>query len=86
MSPDDDSILVARALGGDRVAFESLIDRHARPAFGIAYALTGSLHDSEDIAQESFLRAYRSLARLKRGNFGPWLAGWKSSSSRPAAR
>lgn len=73
--PENDARLVEGALRGDRHAFGELVERHLRPAFGIAYALTGSADDGEDVVQEAFLRAYRGLSQLQRGNFGPWLGG-----------
>lgn len=72
----NDYELVRRILRGDREASERLIRDHLRQAFAIAFALTGSFADAEDLVQEAFLRALRNLSRL-RGHqpFAPWLTG-----------
>lgn len=63
-----------RARQGDEEAFRSLVEQHSRRAFQLAYRLTGSEQDAEDVVQESFLRAYRQLGRFEaRSNFSTWL-------------
>jgi RNA polymerase sigma-70 factor (ECF subfamily) len=73
--PVDDATLVARARSGDRAAHRALYDRHRPGAWRAARAfaeLDGD--DLDDVVQESFVRAFRSLAGLKDpGRFGPWL-------------
>ncbi len=71
----NDAGLVDEVLRGDRSAFEPLLERHLRPVFGIAYAITTSVPDSEDVVQEAFFRAFRDLASLRKGRFGAWVAG-----------
>src|SRR5262245_24488395 len=69
-----DRILVEKALAGERQAFGFLAERYLKPAFGIAFAITSSPEDSEDLVQEAFLRSYRELGTLKRRErFWPWL-------------
>jgi hypothetical protein len=53
-----DAQLVERTLEGDRAAFAALADRHLRGAFGLAYALSGSRGEGEEMAQEALVRAY----------------------------
>src|SRR5262252_952662 len=66
--------VLARARQGDSEAFRSLVERHSRSAFRLAYRMTGNEQDAEDVVQESFLRAYRQLGRFEsRANFGTWL-------------
>ena len=69
-----DAATVARARSGDREAFRELVERHSRRIFRLAYRMTGNEEDAEDVVQETFLRAYRSLSRFA-GNaeFGTWL-------------
>lgn len=55
---------VRRALDGDADAFASLVTRYQRRAFWIAYHVIGDLEEARDVAQESFLRVHRSLARF----------------------
>jgi RNA polymerase sigma-70 factor, ECF subfamily len=65
---------VARACDGDSEAFRSLVERHSRYVFNVAYRLTGSAEDAEDIVQTTFLKAYRQLSRFEaRADFRTWL-------------
>jgi RNA polymerase sigma-70 factor, ECF subfamily len=71
---DADAELVARARAGDADAFRSLVERHGRAVFRLAYRMTGNEHDAEDVVQETFLKAYRSLERFEeRSRFSSWL-------------
>src|SRR5918993_557863 len=74
MEAGDAATALARARQGDGDAFRVLVDLHARPAFALAFRLTGNERDAEDVVQESFIRAYRQLGRFEsRSNFGTWL-------------
>jgi RNA polymerase sigma-70 factor, ECF subfamily len=69
-----DAAVVAQVLAGDRDAFRVLVDRHSRSIFRVAYRMTGDQQDAEEIVQETFLRAYRSLEKFElRANFGTWV-------------
>ena len=69
-----DLAFVAKARGGDTDAFRVLVDRHSRSLFRLAFRMTGNEQDAEDVVQESFLRAYRQLAKFdERASFGTWL-------------
>jgi RNA polymerase sigma-70 factor (ECF subfamily) len=69
-----DPAVVARARGGDHDAFRTLVDRHGRAVFRVAYRLTGHEQDAEDVVQETFLRAYRQLDKFEaRSSFATWL-------------
>jgi len=71
---DSDSVAVARAKAGDGDAYRQLVDRHSRSVFRLAFRMTGNEHDSEDVVQETFLRAYRQLHRYEaRSSFATWL-------------
>jgi RNA polymerase sigma-70 factor (ECF subfamily) len=70
----NDAVLVTRARAGDTDAFRVLVERHSRSLFRLAYRMTGNQQDAEDVVQESFLRAYKQLARFdERASFGTWL-------------
>lgn len=72
--PESDAMAVALAREGDSQAFRALVERHSRSLFRLAYRLTGSREDAEDVVQEAFLRAYRQLHRFEsRANFATWL-------------
>src|SRR5215467_13131849 len=69
-----DAAVVAQVLAGDRDAFRVLVERHSRSIFRVAYRMTGNQADADEIVQETFLRAYKSLARFElRANFGTWI-------------
>ena len=63
MSADTD--LISRAAGGDPSAFQALVERHRSMVYRIAYQFAGNHHDAEDIAQEVFIKVYRSLDRFR---------------------
>ena len=70
----DDSAAVAQARAGDSEAFRLLVERHSRALFRLAYRMTGNEHDAEDVVQEAFLKAYRSLDRFEeRSQVSSWL-------------
>jgi RNA polymerase sigma-70 factor, ECF subfamily len=60
-----DSDLVSRAAGGDPTAFQTLVERHRSMVYRAAYQFAGNHYDAEDIAQEVFLKVYRSLDRFR---------------------
>ena len=70
---DPDRPLVDRALGGDRHAFESLVERHRDVVFRVAARVVGR-DAAADVSQDAFLRAYHRLGRF-RGDapFRSWL-------------
>ncbi|HEX6537399.1 MAG TPA: sigma-70 family RNA polymerase sigma factor [Gemmatimonadaceae bacterium] len=73
MTPADAPI-VSRVLDGDREAFAILVDRHYERCVRVAMHLLGNREDAEDAAQETFLRAYRHLAKYQeRERFAAWL-------------
>ena len=60
-----DSDLVARAAAGDGLAFHALVERHRAMVYRLAYQFAGNHHDAEDIAQDVFIKVYRSLDRFR---------------------
>jgi RNA polymerase sigma-70 factor (ECF subfamily) len=74
VQPAGDRVAIARACEGDSEAFRSLVERHSRYVFHVAYRLTGSASDAEDVVQTTFLRAYQQLSRFEaRADFRTWL-------------
>ena len=63
MSADTD--LISRAAGGDSSAFQALVERHRSMVYRVAYQFAGNHHDAEDIAQDVFIKVYRSLDRFR---------------------
>jgi RNA polymerase sigma-70 factor (ECF subfamily) len=60
-----DSDLITRAAGGDPAAFQALVERHRSMVYRVAYQFAGNHFDAEDIAQEVFLKVYRSLDKFR---------------------
>jgi RNA polymerase sigma-70 factor (ECF subfamily) len=74
-SQNFDDILVERILAGDDDAFEQIVARHSRRVFAIARKFFRSPETVEDIAQETFVKAFSSLASYRQGAcFERWLA------------
>jgi RNA polymerase sigma-70 factor, ECF subfamily len=70
----DEAALVRRAATGDTAAWESLVGIHQEAVFRLAYLLLGDPEDAKDIAQETFLRAWRHLHRFDITRpLRPWL-------------
>jgi RNA polymerase sigma-70 factor (ECF subfamily) len=66
--------LIERCLSGSEEAFNRLVLRHQRRAVNLAYRFLGNYDDACDIAQEAFLRVYKSLRRFKKNcSFKTWL-------------
>jgi len=71
---EDERAQVRAAQSGSIDAMEALYRRHWRPAYRAAYLIVHDQAAAEDIAQEAFLSALRSLDRFdRRRPFGPWL-------------
>ena len=71
---ESDRTAVAKASDGDSDSFRSLVERHSRYVFSVAYRLTGSVEDAEDVVQNAFLKAYKQLSRFEaRADFKTWL-------------
>jgi RNA polymerase sigma-70 factor (ECF subfamily) len=69
-----DQQLVAATLAGDRNAFAKLVDRYAAAVRTVAFHIVRDHHASEDIAQETFVAAYKRLANLRVPSlFGRWI-------------
>jgi len=69
-----DEALVIKSRGGDRAAFEELVRRTARLLYTRAYLETGDVHRAEDLVQETFLIAWRSIRQVKDpAGLRPWL-------------
>jgi RNA polymerase sigma-70 factor, ECF subfamily len=56
-----DSDLISRAAGGDPTAFQDLVERYRPMVYRIAFQFARNHHDADDIAQDVFVKVYRSL-------------------------
>jgi RNA polymerase sigma-70 factor (ECF subfamily) len=70
----DDRALVDAVLAGDREVFRILVEREQGAVYRACLRILGRPHDAEDVAQESFVMAYRSLGTYRGdGPLGGWL-------------
>jgi RNA polymerase sigma-70 factor (ECF subfamily) len=71
---DPDDALVRQSQNGEAAAFAELIKRHQRMIHSLTFRMTGSLDDAEDLAQETFINAYRQIASYRGASkFSTWL-------------
>ena len=80
---DPDLALVAGAVAGDRAAFSSLVERHYARMHRVAWRLTGSTHDAEDLVQEVCLALAGKLRSFRAESlFSTWLTGVVANACR----
>jgi len=72
---EQDAQLVQQCLQGNGSAWEELVHRYTRRVYNICYRFTGNGTEAEDLAQEVFLRVYRTLGsyRSAHGGFATWM-------------
>jgi RNA polymerase sigma-70 factor, ECF subfamily len=71
--PDEDR-LIARAAGGDVVAFRQIYERHRHDVARLVYRMIGPRSDLEDVIQEIFVQVYKSLKDFRgQSKFSTWL-------------
>jgi RNA polymerase sigma factor (sigma-70 family) len=70
----NDAELVAGSLDGNRDAFRQIVERYQTLISSLAYCATGNVSQSEDLAQDTFVRAWKELAELREpAKLRPWL-------------
>jgi RNA polymerase sigma-70 factor (ECF subfamily) len=75
LEPGLEASLVRAAQSGDQAAFTEIVRRFQRAVYRVAYALTRNPSDADDIAQETFVRAYQAIGRFRAGEpLHPWLS------------
>jgi RNA polymerase sigma-70 factor (ECF subfamily) len=57
--------LITRAQQGDEFAFEALYRRFARTVYTVAHHMLGNHHDADEVLQETFIRIFKNLSRLR---------------------
>lgn len=82
---DPDRVLVEEANAGNRDAFETLVRRYQHRLVNYAHAIVRDTGEAEDVAQETFIRAYRSLGRFRgESAFKTWLYTIATNTARTA--
>jgi RNA polymerase sigma-70 factor (ECF subfamily) len=70
----EENALIDRVLGGDRSAFAPLVDAHKSYAYSIAFRVVTNRPDAEEVAQDSFIKAFHYLKKFNReARFSTWL-------------
>ncbi len=72
----NDSVLIQRCLENDPQAFECILNNHKNRIYSFMLRMTGNARDAEDIAQETFIKAFRNLKSYNSSySFSAWLFG-----------
>lgn len=87
MVADPDKSDVARVLSGDTEAFAGIVERWQRPLYQLAWRFCRDRERAEDMTQEAFLRALRSLAQWRaESSFSTWLFALAANAYRSHLR
>jgi RNA polymerase sigma-70 factor (ECF subfamily) len=71
---EDISFFIDQVLSGNTGAYTRIVDLHKDKAFNLAYRICCNREEAEEVAQDAFLKAYRSLAAFQRkSSFSTWL-------------
>ena len=74
MNQKKEKEIIKLILKGNRDSYTFLVDRYKGPIFNLAYRMTGNDQDADDLAQETFVKAYEALKRFNlKKRFYPWL-------------
>ena len=75
LEPGDEAKLVRGAQAGDADAFGQIVRHYQRAVYRVAYGLVRNASDADDLAQETFVRAWQAIGRFRVGEpLYPWLA------------
>ncbi len=70
----NDTYYIEQVLEGKINAFSYLVDRHKDKAYNLAFRICGNREEAEEIAQDAFIKAYRSLGNFRnKSSFSTWL-------------
>jgi len=71
---EDEHILIRRAQANDQDTFAALVNRHESYVFNLAFRVLGDEHEAQDLAQETFVRAWTALPNFRgQSQFRTWL-------------
>ncbi len=74
ISPNEDAKLVARAQAGDPAAFDALVVKYSPRLYGLVYNMTSNHEDTNDLLQDVFAKAYRSIPGFRgKSSFYTWI-------------
>lgn len=82
MAKVTDEELIKETLDGNREAYRELVIRYQQLIFAVIFKITGNYQDAEDIAQETFIKAYRALDGYRgEAKFSTWLVRLATNKS-----
>lgn len=71
---DSDTVIISRILKGKTEEYEKIIDRYEKKIYGFVLRIAGDVDAAQDIAQDTFIKAYQSLGKFSLDkNFGTWI-------------
>ncbi len=71
---NEEKLIIEEILSGRTSSFSILIDRYKDGIFNLAFRICGNREDAEEITQDTFLKAFRSLSGFRKdSSFGTWL-------------
>jgi RNA polymerase sigma-70 factor (ECF subfamily) len=74
MTAADEQQLILQVKEGNHEAFRVLVERHMKQTYNVVFGFVNDHDDAEDLTQESFVRAYRSIGSFRgEAGFGTWL-------------
>jgi RNA polymerase sigma factor (sigma-70 family) len=74
MTYKGDILYIEQVLAGNSNSFSYIVDRHKDKAFNLAFRICGNREEAEEIAQDSFMKAYKSLGTFRmKSSFATWL-------------
>lgn len=80
--PEDDDILIERALKGDQKAYRGLVERHQTAVYHVVYRIVRNRDAANDLVQETFMKAFSSLESYRsQFRFSTWLYKIAANSS-----
>ena len=75
MIDQQDRELLSACRCGDKEGYTLLMRKNSRRVYGICYAIVGNLYDAQDIAQQTFIKGYTKINKLKNSErFSSWIA------------
>lgn len=82
----EDSDLVQGAKGGDLDCFNTLIERHQRMAYNLAFRMLGDKGAAQDVTQDAFFSAWKNIRTCRGANFKAWLLSITANGCRDHLR
>jgi RNA polymerase sigma factor (sigma-70 family) len=74
MSQQNDLDVINKVIDGNVLAFESLVDKYKNMVYTIAYRITNNNEEAEEVAQDTFVKAYHALAKFNgTSKFSSWI-------------